>query len=266
MNYNNEIHRFGRAGELYGQANREKLMEFVEYMAAKQVGWSPTMSIYEASRDILRSQNVPWYREYLHPSMEEYFRASMENHGSYFFGWTTSQEAKWKEMYRVWFDALRHFGLKGGLITTGDDAGYIWSLYGFGIIRELELHEEAGFHPLEVLQHATWNGAQMVGLGDRLGKVRQGWIADLLVVNGNPLENLRLLNPYGTDVMKVNGRVVSNYTAVSPDDRVENVHGGGIEWTIKDGIPYHVPTLMREVKEMVARDRTVRQRQTTAGK
>jgi hypothetical protein len=29
------------------------------------------------------------------------------------------------------------------------------------------------------------------------------------------------------------------------------VRGGGIEWTIKDGIPYHVPTLMREVKTMV---------------
>ena len=266
MNYDNEIHRFGRAGELYGQTNRQKLMAFVEYMAEKNVGWSPTMSIYEASRDIIRARNVPWYREYLHPSMEEYFKASMDNHGSFFFGWTTAQEAKWKEMYRVWFDALRHFGLKGGLITTGDDAGYIWSLYGFGIIRELELHQEAGFHPLEVLQHATWNGAQMVGLGDRLGKVRQGWIADLLVVNGNPLENLRLLNPYGTDVMRVNGRVVPNYAAVSPDDKVENVHGGGIEWTIKDGIPYHVPALMKEVKDMVARDRTVRQRQTTAGK
>jgi imidazolonepropionase-like amidohydrolase len=265
-NYNNEIHRFGRAGELYGQANRQKLMELVEYMAEKKVGWSPTLSIYEASRDIIRAQNVPWYRDYLHPSMEEYFRASMENHGSYFFGWTTSQEAKWKEMYRVWFDALRHFGRKGGLITTGDDAGYIWSLYGFGIIRELELHEEAGFHPLEVVQHATWNGAQMVGLGDRLGKVRQGWIADLLVVNGNPLENLRLLNPYGTDVMTVNGRTMPNYTPVTPDDKVENLHGGGIEWTIKDAVPYHVPTLMREVKDMVSRDRGVRQRPTTAGK
>jgi len=33
------------------------------------------------------------------------------------------------------------------------------------------------------------------------------------------------------------------------------VHGGGIEWTIKDGIPYHVPTLMREVREIVARAR-----------
>jgi imidazolonepropionase-like amidohydrolase len=266
MNYSNEIHRFGRAGELYGQASRQKLMEFVEYMAEKKVGWSPTMSIYEASRDVLRNQNVPWFRDYLHPSMETYFKASMENHGSYFFGWTTAQEANWKQMYRVWFDALRHFGLKGGLITTGDDAGYIWSLYGFGVIRELELHEEAGFHPLEVLQHATWNGAQMVGMGERLGKVRQGWMADLLVVNGNPLTNLRLLNPYGTEVMKINGRVVPNYTAVLPGDKAESVHGGGIEWTIKDGIPYHVPALMKEVKDMVAKDRGARPRQTTAGR
>lgn len=266
MNYSNEIHRFGRAGELYGQANREKLMTFVEYMAEKKVGWSPTMSIYEASRDILRNQNFPWYKDYLHPSMEQYFKASMHNHGSFFFGWTVSQEVKWKQMYGVWMDALRHFGLKGGLITTGDDAGYIWSLYGFGIIRELELHEEAGFHPLEVLEHATWNGAQMVGMGDRLGKVRQGWMADLLVVNGNPLENVRLLNPYGTEVMTVNGRVMPNYTPVIAGDKVESVHGGGIEWTIKDGIPYHVPTLMKEVKDMVAKDRGARGRQTTAGK
>ena len=56
----------------------------------------------------------------------------------------------------------------------------------------------------------------MLGLEDRLGKVREGFIADLLVVNGNPLENLKLLNPYGTDVMLLNGRPVSNYTPVGP--------------------------------------------------
>ena len=105
-------------------------------------------------------------------------------------------------------DALREFGRKGGLVTTGDDAGYIYSMYGFGIARELELHEEAGFHPLEVIEHATWNGARLLGMDDRLGKVREGFIADLLVVNGNPLENLKLLNPYGADVMLLNGRPV----------------------------------------------------------
>ena len=86
-----------------------------------------------------------------------------------------------------------------------------------------------------MIAHATTNGAQLLGLGDRLGKVRVGFTADLLVVNGNPLENLRLLNPAGTDVL-VDGHLT---------------RGGGVEWTIKDGIPYHGPTLMAEVRQMV---------------
>jgi imidazolonepropionase-like amidohydrolase len=264
MNYANEIHRFGRAGELYAQADPAKLNKVLDLMVEKHVAWDPTFSIYEASRDLLRAQNQPWFRDYLHPSMEVYFRGSVENHGSYFFGWTSSQEAKWRKQYRIWMDAVRAFASKGGLVTTGDDAGYIYSMYGFGISRELELQEEAGFHPLEVIEHATWNGAKLLGLDDRLGKIREGFIADLLVVNGNPLENLKLLNPYGTDVMLLNGRPAPSYAAVGVGDKVQNVHGGGIEWTIKDGIPYHVPTLMREVKDMVARARAERQR-TTAG-
>ena len=106
-------------------------------------------------------------------------------------------------------------------------------------MRELELHEEAGFHPLDVIKHGTVNGATLLGMGDKLGRVRQGYLADLLVVNGNPLENLRVLNPYGIDVYK--------------DGKMSR--GGGIEWTIKNGIPYHVPTLMKEVKAMVDADR-----------
>ena len=264
MNYANEVHRFGRAGELYAQADPDKLHAVIDAMVARHVAWDPTFSIYEASRDLVRAQNQPWFKDYLHPSMEEYFKGSMENHGSYFFGWTSTQESNWRRQYRIWMDAVREFANKGGLVTTGDDAGYIFSMYGFGIARELELHQEAGFHPLEVIEHATWNGAKLLGLEDRLGKIREGFIADLLVVNGNPLENLKLLNPYGADVMLINGKVMPNYTPVGSTDRVQNVHGGGIEWTIKDGIPYHVPTLMREVKDIVSKARE-RRPSTTAG-
>lgn len=264
-NGSNEIHRFGRAGELYAQANPDRLKQVVEQMVEKGIGWSPTMSIYEASRDPIRNQHVPWFKDFLHPSMELFFRPSLDNHGSYFLGWTTAQEAQWKRMYRIWMDALRHFGIKGGLITTGDDAGYIHSLYGFGMIRELELHEEAGFHPLEVIQHATANGAKMVGLGDRLGRVRPGYIADLLVVNGNPLQNLRVLNPYGVDVVMYDGKPVDNYSSlVVGDPKIKVVRGGGIEWTIRDGIPYHVPTMVAEIKDIVSKDRqTFRSQLTT---
>ena len=235
MNYNDELMRFSRAGELYAQANPEKLDAVLDDMVAAGVAWSPTMSIYEASRDIVKAQNLPWYREYLHPALQAFFEPNLANHGSYFTRGTNTMEVRWRQQYRIWMDALRAFGTKGGRITTGDDAGFIYSLYGFGLIRELELHEEAGFHPLEVLSHATVNGATLLGMGDRLGRVRTGYLADLLVVSGNPVENLRVLNPYGIEEVR-DGKLV---------------RGGGIEWTIKDGIPYHGPTLMKEVKAMV---------------
>jgi len=257
-NSSNEVHRFGRAGELYIQhnLNREKLSAALDLMVKNRVFWCPTLSIYVASRDVIRAQNLPWYKEYLHPTMERYFTPDMRNHGSYFLGWTSTQEVRWKKTYQVWMDALKEFAVKGGVVTVGDDAGFIYSLYGFGQVHEMELLEEAGFHPLEVIKMATSNGAKMIGMEDRLGRVRQGFIADLLVVNGNPVENLRLLNPYGTDVLTYDGKVVNNYSAIVPGDpKAKVVRGGGIEWTIKDGIPYHVPTLMKETKDMVSQAR-----------
>jgi imidazolonepropionase-like amidohydrolase len=263
MNLSNEIHRFGRAGELYTQKslNHDKLSKLLEDMVAKGVAWSPTMSTYEATRDLIKAQNLPWYKDYLHPSLEDYFKPSMTRHGTFWIGWTTTQEIAWRKNYEVWMAAVLEFGRKGGLITTGDDSGYLYgSMYGFGISRELEMQQEAGFSPLEVLEHATLNGAKVLGLDDKLGRIRQGMIADLLVVNGNPLENLRLMNPYGTDLMAYDGKIINNYSGfVKPGDpKVTMVHGGGIEWTIKDGIPYHVPTLMKDVKDMVMQARAAR--------
>ena len=115
-------------------------------------------------------------------------------------------------------------------------------MYGFGLIRELELHQEAGFHPLKVIQHATLNNATLLGKASELGRVRVGHLADVIVVNGNPLENLKLLYATGVDIV-VDGKTV---------------HTGGVEWTIKDGIPYHGPRLMQEVKELVAQARAER--------
>jgi imidazolonepropionase-like amidohydrolase len=140
--------------------------------------------------------------------------------------------------------ALREFERRGGIIGAGEDAGFIYQVYGFGLIRDLELEQEAGFHPLKVIQHATANNARILGMEDKLGRVRAGYAADLIVVNGNPLEDLKVLYPTGTETIK-DGKAV---------------HTGRVEWTIKDGIPYHGPTLMREVKEMVARARTAVQR------
>lgn len=241
-NYNNEVDRFRYAGRLWREANPERLTKVLEAMVAANVAWDPTLDIYEASRDLQRAQTQPWFAEYLHPTLEEYFKPNPANHGSYFIGWSSSDETFWKENYRIWMSALREFDRLGGTIAAGEDSGFIYQMYGFGLIRTLELHQEAGFHPLKIIQHATGNNAKILGREDSLGRVRAGYLADLIVVNGNPLENLKVLYPTGVDEIK-DGKTV---------------HTGGVEWTIKDGIPYHVPTLMKEIKDMVAKARSER--------
>jgi len=241
-NYNNETDRFRYAGRLWREADPEILLKVLDGMAAANVAWVPTMDIYEASRDVQRAQTQPWFAEYLHPTLQEYFRPNPANHGSYFLGWTSTDEAFWKENYRIWMNALREFERRGGVIGVGDDAGFIYQMYGFGLIREMELHQEAGFHPIKVIQHATGNNAKILGQEEKLGRVRAGYLADVIVVNGNPLDNLKTLYPTGIDEIK-DGKIV---------------HTGGVEWTIKDGIPYHGPTLLSEVKAMVAKARTER--------
>lgn len=241
-NYRDEVDRFRYAGRLWREADPKLLGAVLDSMVAANVAWVPTLVIYEASRDLQRAQTQPWFADYLHPTLEQYFRPDPANHGSYFFGWTTTDETFWKENYRIWMRALRDFERRGGLIGAGEDAGFIYQMYGFGLIRELELHEEAGFHPIKVIQHATGNNARILGEQDRLGRIRAGYLADLIVVNGNPLANLKVLYPTGVEEIR-DGRAVRT---------------GGVEWTIKDGIPYHGPTLLREVKDIVAAARAAR--------
>ena len=238
-NYNDEVDRFRWAGRLWRETDPERLGRVLQAMVDANVAWDPTLVIYEASRDLQRAQGQPWFKDYLHPTLEEYFRPNPANHGSYFIGWSSTDESYWKENYRLWMAALRDFEQRGGIIGAGEDAGFIYQLYGFALIRELELQQEAGFHPLKVIQHATVNNARILGQEGRLGTIRAGYAADLIVVNGNPLEDLKLLYPTGTETIR-NG---------------QTVHTGGVEWTIKDGIPYHGPTLLRDVKQLVAEAR-----------
>ena len=235
FNHSNELHRFRYAGRLWREADPERLQEVLSTLVDSGVAWDPTFCIYEACRDLQRALGQPWFTEYLHPALEKFFTPSPEYHGSFFWGWTNTDEVYWKENYRIWMQAVRDFADMGGIVTTGEDAGFIYQMFGFGYLRELELHEEAGFHPLEVIQHATYNSATVLGLEHELGRIKPGYCADLVVVDGNPLENLHILFP----------------TGINPTLDTQRGGRGGIEWTIKAGIPYHAPTLFREVRGMV---------------
>jgi hypothetical protein len=234
-NYSNELDRFRWAGRLFKDADPEKLGEVLQAMVDAQVGWVPTLTIYEATRDITRAANQPWFTDYLHPTMENYFRPDLSNHGSFYLEWTTEDEIEWKNNYQLWFAALRDFARRGGIIGAGEDAGFIYRMFGTGLIRELELQQEAGFHPLDVVKHATGNNAKLLGAEDEIGRIKAGYKADLILVHTNPLANFKVLYPVPTNIPTADGYEV----------------GGMVEWTIKDGFVYNGPRLRDELKEIV---------------
>ena len=200
------------------------------------VAWVPTFVIYEANRDLQRAMHQPWFKDYLHPALEQYFIPNPANHGSYHWNWSTTDEIAWKENYQIWMNAVREFAQKGGVVGVGEDSGFIYMMYGFSTIRELELMQEAGFHPIDVIQLATESNAKILGLEDQLGRIKPGYLADLVLLDENPLENFKYLYPTGVQDLK-DGRLIQR---------------GGVQWTIKDGYLYHVPTMIQQLKQLVA--------------
>ncbi len=176
-NYSNEQDRFGQAGRLWAQTappGSEKWNAVRDELIDLDFTLDPTLTIYEASRDLMREMNADWQQDYAHPNLWAYFQPSRKAHGSYWFDWTTGDEIAWKENYRLWMLFLDDYKNHGGRVTLGSDSGFIWKLYGFGYIREMELLQEAGFSPLEVMRSATFLGAEVLGMDERIGSIRPG--------------------------------------------------------------------------------------------
>ncbi|MFL6248119.1 MAG: amidohydrolase family protein [Thermoanaerobaculia bacterium] len=244
-NYLDESHRFGQAGRLWKQAaapGSAKWNAVMDELLKLGFNIDPTFTIYEASRDLMRSMRAEWHDRYTLPSLWKWYEPSRQAHGAYWFDWTTADEIEWKNNYRLWMTFINEYKNRGGRVTTGSDSGYIYKLYGFDYIRELELLQEAGFHPLEVIRAATFHGAEELheasGKRPEFGLVRAGMLADLVLVEGNPLANLKLL--YGTGAVHVN------------DETGQAERIGGVKYVVKDGIVYDAKKLLADVEKMVA--------------
>jgi imidazolonepropionase-like amidohydrolase len=238
-NYNNEQDRFSQAGRLWRQAappGSPRWNAVMEELLKLDFTLSPTFHAYETSRDFMRMSRAEWHEEYTIPSLWRFYLPNRNNHGSFFFDWTTDDEVAWRDNYRLWMAFVNEYKNRGGRVGIGTDSGYLFNLYGFSFVREMELFREAGFHPLEVIRAATLKGAEALGVAASVGSVEPGKLADMVIVDENPVRNLKVL--YGTGAVKLN-------------DKNELVRVGGVKYTIKDGIVYDAKKLLADVRRIV---------------
>ena len=207
--YNNEQDRFGDIARIWNQTYEPGSKEWIAYLEQQKknkVTFDPTFNIYAASRDLMRARNADWHQAYTMPQLWNYFQSTRDNHGSYFYDWTTENEYHWKMFYQRYMRLMNDYKNMGGRVTVGTDSGFIWKTYGFAYVEELELLREAGFSPLEIIRSATMWGARTLyepkGEAPPMGVVRTGMLADLVITTENPLSNLKTL--YGTGHMRLN--------------------------------------------------------------
>ena len=243
-NYSDEQWRFGQAGRLWAQAAGPGSPHWDavrDELLALDFTLVPTFTIYEANRDVARARDAEWHALYTWPGLKRFFQPDPRLHGSYHFDWTTADEVAWRDNFQRWMRFINDFKNHGGRVAAGSDAGFIFKLFGFAFVRELELLQEAGFHPLEVIQAATLNGAELVGLEREIGSLVPGKRADIVLVGENPVRNFKVL--YGTGHMRLN-RTTGEVGRV-----------GGVAYTVKDGIVFDAGELLRDVRAMVREEK-----------
>ena len=249
FNYNDEQDRFSQVAYNWNKIHEQGSAAWnalIDEFLALDFVIDPTMTAYLAGRDVMRERNAIWHDEYTLPSLHQFYYPSRTSHGSYFFNWTTWDEVAWRNFYRVWMSFLNDYKNKGGRVTVSDDASFIYNLWGFGYIEEMELLQEAGFHPLEIIRGATKHAAEAIfepkGEPIQFGVLRPGLLADIVITEENPIENLKVL--YGTGFLRLNDET----------GKLEKV--GGVKYTIKDGVVYDAKQLLEDVKQMVKDQKT----------
>jgi imidazolonepropionase-like amidohydrolase len=159
------------------------VQDMIHELVRRHVAITSTLTVWEPSTlrpvqpGVLQVLSAPALADYLLGRV----RASQAN---------ADQAAQAQIIFKKEEQFEHEFAKAGGLLLAGPDPTGGGLVAGFGDQRELELLVDAGFTPLEAIHIYTQNGAQFLGIADKVGTVQAGKQADLLVVRGDPSQKI----------------------------------------------------------------------------
>ena len=171
---------------------REKIPDALfDQMARQGIFYDPTLSVGEAFKDFAAGKTDLLKRSLVQQvGPPELLRGTEEAMGSA----ETEALRTWLAQYpidmAVAIDDLKRAHQHGVSLVTGSDAGNYLVIHVPTVQQEMQLWVRAGIPQAVALQAATWNAARLLRADTRIGSVRPGNDADLLVVDGNPLDDI----------------------------------------------------------------------------
>jgi hypothetical protein len=143
---------------------------------------------------------------------------------------TPEQKAERKKKYLFGASQVPLMQKAGILILAGSDAAALNSFIypGESLISELQLYQEAGMNPPDVLRSATINGARFMRRSNTMGSIDTGKVADLVLLEENPLQNIDAVKKVYAVFAKGNyldraalDKILAEASATKTDDRRE---------------------------------------------
>ena len=171
---------------------REKIPDALfDQMAKQGTFYDPTLSVGEAFKDFAAAKTDLLKRSLVQQvGPSDLLRGTEEALGSADTEPIRKALAQYPMDMPVAIDNLRRAHQHGVLLVTGSDAGNFLVIHGPTVQHELQLWAQAGIPPAVALQAATLNAARLLGAGNRIGSIKPGNDADLLVIDGNPLDDI----------------------------------------------------------------------------
>lgn len=175
--------RFSMIGELAHSIDLQgdAFRSFVTLLKEREIVVDPTVGIFEGMLSSKAGEPDPQMKEVLD-------RLPVQVSRGYFSGGLPipeSKEDQYKQSYNKLLEMIKALHEGGITVVPGTDA-----MPGFTLHKELENYVKAGISEVDVLRMATLTSAKVAGYGDQLGSIEEGKLADLILIDGNPLEQI----------------------------------------------------------------------------
>ena len=161
-----------------------RIQQLIKTLVAKHVAVTSTLPVFETFVPGRAPIDARVLDAMLPQTREEYLRTRERI--------AATKDSPWPQAFRLEQDFEHAFVQHGGTLLAGlDPTGYGGVIAGYGDQREVELLVEAGFTPLQAIRIATLNGASFMGEEQRIGSIDTGKAADLVLLDGNPAQNIK---------------------------------------------------------------------------
>ncbi|MGB5820674.1 MAG: amidohydrolase family protein [Saonia sp.] len=183
-------------------ADTSKIDELVALAKDNEVWIVPTQSLFErwfapiSAEELLQQPEMKYMPRTTLENWERVKKEYMENEGF--------NEAQWQQFDGIRKQLIKKLQDSGHGMLLGSDAPQLFNVPGFSIHHEIDGMLKAGLTPLQILRSGTINPALFFEMEHVFGEIKEGSDADIMLVNANPLEDIKALKELSGILVKGN--------------------------------------------------------------